>query len=504
MRIRTIYFLCVIIFANLALSVNAQNKEAIKFGEARFSGVIKGNIPDSENVKDFIITVSNAVTSERINYDVKIDDDGSFAIRVPVVGETYGGLLSPFYQGVVPLIPNEETRMEIHYDDKGEKSLSIKSKSEISAKDSQKIMETIQEVVYTVTIIGDDYTYTPEEYSSIIINGLDSIANSVQNRNDISQKAKDIIINELKLFYLTSSLLEYKGSMERRYINAHNDNKSGLDELEIVEPDLQYYSFLKYFDLDNMEQLSSSYYFFTLQAILNHPAFNIEPIGETSIDVWIDGVKNSIGELLDADSDFVYQLLASASYSAQLGDLLGEVKPLSKKQIENIKTYFSEKNSSLVDILLTHSANFIELSEDNKKYTINETPSVDKDEVLNSIVSKYKGKVVVVDFWATWCGPCLAAMKESVALKNAYNIEDVVFVYFTSPSSPKAAWEKAVKNIGGEHYYLDSDIWYYISEQYDRGGIPFYMIFDKQGELIHKQSSYMGNDKLKILIDGLL
>jgi hypothetical protein len=84
--------------------------------------------------------------------------------------------------------------------------------------------------------------------------------------------------------------------------------------------------------------------------------------------------------------------------------------------------------------------------------------------------------------------------------------KDVVFVYLTNKSSPKALWEKKIPGIGGEHYYLNGEEWESISysDKYGFEGIPTYLIFDKKGELKMKTTAYPGNDAMRKMIEGLL
>ncbi len=59
---------------------------------------------------------------------------------------------------------------------------------------------------------------------------------------------------------------------------------------------------------------------------------------------------------------------------------------------------------------------------------------IDDDYPLSfkGLMARYKGKVVYLDFWGTWCGPCLSEMPYSVNLQKQYANKDIVFVYLAA------------------------------------------------------------------------
>lgn len=107
------------------------------------------------------------------------------------------------------------------------------------------------------------------------------------------------------------------------------------------------------------------------------------------------------------------------------------------------------------------------------------------DSVSRSLAD-YKGKVVYVDVWATWCGPCRAEFPNSKILKNEYkDEEDLVFMY-VSIDSDKSAWKKYLEKdpeFTGEHLFTagawDSEI----CKAYNIMAIPRYLLIDKEGKI---------------------
>lgn len=146
----------------------------------------------------------------------------------------------------------------------------------------------------------------------------------------------------------------------------------------------------------------------------------------------------------------------------------------------------------------------IEANKTKTGYVVNEVPGTDADQLFDGLMKKFRGKVVYVDFWATWCGPCRSGIEEIKPLKEEMANENVVFVYITGPSSPKQTWENMIPDIKGEHYRVSEDEWNYLCGKFNISGIPHYALVDKKGVVVNSHISHMGNESLKAELNKLV
>jgi len=106
----------------------------------------------------------------------------------------------------------------------------------------------------------------------------------------------------------------------------------------------------------------------------------------------------------------------------------------------------------------------------------------------NIPLSSLRGKVVLIDFWASWCGPCRAENPNVVKLYQAK--KDQGFdIYSVSLDKDKNAWIKAIEKDGLAWPSHVSDLGYWNSsvvKQYGFQGIPFTVLVDREGKIVAK------------------
>jgi len=127
-------------------------------------------------------------------------------------------------------------------------------------------------------------------------------------------------------------------------------------------------------------------------------------------------------------------------------------------------------------------------------------PNIEGNEIS---LTSFKGKLVYVDVWATWCGPCKAEIPSLQKLETDYHGKDITFMS-VSVDTDKEAWEKMVaeKELGGVQLWADG--WSKITKDYAIFGIPRFLLFDAKGNVISTNAPRPSSDEIRELLEANL
>ncbi len=118
----------------------------------------------------------------------------------------------------------------------------------------------------------------------------------------------------------------------------------------------------------------------------------------------------------------------------------------------------------------------------------NEVPNITQNDPTGQARSLYdlRGKIVLLDFWASWCRPCRSENPNVVRLYNKYN-KDGFDIYSVSLDKTQDKWVKAIESDGLVWENHVSDLKYWNSEAaklYSVKSIPFTVLLDREGRVI--------------------
>jgi len=460
----------------------------------RILGYVAGIAPS-----EITVYTRNIISGERDKTEIQVAEDGSFSGEVTpgIAGICHSSL------GKLFLVPGTETKIYIdlkkrsllesrYRTDKDPKNLTY---TYISGYFTQTELDSISQA--TLGII--DYTklaqetvnMNPEEFKRHILSIMNTQIDHLKQKN-YPVNTQLMVENNIKLSTF-SFLMQYECFINYAYILVNNIKPEERSKVTFKpeKPDDDYYTFLKGQVNDDMAYLPEFYSLIgDLIRLYNLPDGNNRPAKER-----FAYFKEKVAPILGTDKGVLFDLAQIKYYGAQLNDM----KFYTDAEKQEIWDVFKD-NPTYAEALIVESDKLEALlaaNKENKESILNELPQVSQEKMFDAILAKYKGKVVLVDFWATWCGPCMGAMKSILPLKEEMKGKDVVFLYLTGETSPLGAFTRTYPTISGEHYRVSEEQWSYWYKTFGIQGIPTYMVYDRKGKQLSRHVGFPGVDTIR-------
>ena len=121
---------------------------------------------------------------------------------------------------------------------------------------------------------------------------------------------------------------------------------------------------------------------------------------------------------------------------------------------------------------------------------------------FQDILKKYKGKTLVIEVWASWCGDCVKAMPKIKELQT--NNPDAGYVFISMDKTADKWKEGIIKHeIKGDHYMANDQMKGVFAKAIDLDWIPRYIIIDKKGKIVLYRAIETDFEKINSTLNDL-
>ena len=478
---------------------------------AKISGRMLGYTKGME-LSNVAISTFNIPIIRRIDAAFPIAEDGSFSGEfTPFLAGIYNTSLGPIF-----LVPGEEakiyvdlkkrSRYQSRYRTDKEPSDSIHTylSGRFTSADLETINQTseyfstrIRRLPEYQMLLKEVVDMNPEEIKQYMLGIMSKKLDEIKQKN-YSANMQTMMEIAVKTDVFFCIMNEYVGWMYNAYLQANNITITSQEEYDKVmtiykqpeNPGAEYYSFLKGELNDDMSYIPKWFGGFAEELNYNY-FFNLGNRRNYSAKELFDYFEEKWNLVMGDYKGLLYNIVQTMRYGWKLRDM----EYFTDAEKQEISEAFSYK-PVYVETLIAESDRMeliVTATKEGNESIKNATPDVPQEQMLDAILAKYRGKVVVADIWGTWCPSCIQAIRNIPPLKDEMKDKDVVFLYLADETSPLDTWEKTIPAISGEHYRVSGAQ----ARYWEVNVYPSYMVYDKQGKQIARFNGFPGFDVIK-------
>lgn len=190
----------------------------------------------------------------------------------------------------------------------------------------------------------------------------------------------------------------------------------------------------------------------------------------------------------DQEAETVDAQAVNSQANIQLSEPTNQVQTQNTIQVEQVVSQAEENAPSVQFKKIKSNDNY----ESPKAVPVLEELS-SVQEMLN--LAQYKGKVVYLDFWASWCAPCQETFPWMQKMQEKYPDDLVIVAVNLDESKGNAERFLADKDVNFKIIY--DQLWQ-AGREYEIFGLPYSFVYNREGELVGKHGGFAPGDEINL------